>query len=344
MQTRRCPNCRDSPSGGVTSSCKTYAYHGDSRAPGEVVLSAPLHDVRDPLIWIEVALFAAPGGRLPVLSELKVLYPGPTLIAHLPAIYRSGELESANFTRALVGVLEAGSQNLDEEIGSLGRKIHPKSADNEWLDYVASWVGLPWDNALTLDQKRRIVSRAAAIAEGYSTRAGLEELLECLVPGRPRRFRIVDVTAEYGLATIAGRGYEGSRLPAILAGLPATATELGSKAILGKARLPCSDHMSDSARLVGHVRVDVAATAEQRETWSPWLGRLVEMMLPAVARADVRWLGPNELRSGRIDEESRLQGELTAHLGSDAVTGASRLGGRARTILPSKLTPNSKLQ
>lgn len=323
---------------------RTFAYHGDSRASGKVVLSAPLHDVRDQSIWIEVALIAAPGGRLPVLSELAILYPGSTLIEHLPAIYRTSELESGDFTRALVGVLEASTQNLDQEIGKLGRKIHPKSADGDWLDYVASWLGLPWDNALSVDQKRRIISRAAAIAEGYSTRAGLEELLECLMPGHPRQFRVVDITAEYGLATIAGRGCEGSSLPAVLAGLPTTATELGNKAILGKARLPCGDDEPDSARLIGSVRIDVSATAEERGLWSPWLGNLIEMMLPAAVRANVRWLGPSELRGNRIDKELKIIPEPTAHLGSDAVTGVSLLGGRSRTTLPSKLTPNSTLQ
>ena len=323
---------------------QTYAYHGDPRQTGPAVLSAPLHDVRDGSIWIEVALIAAPGGRLPVLSELAILYPGTTLVEHLPAIYRTGELENGDFTRALVGLLEASTQNLDQAIGGLGRNIHPETADSEWLDYVASWLGLPWDEALSLEQKRRIVGRAAAIAEGYSTRIGLEALLECLMPDRSRRFRIVDMTADHGLAMIAGKECEGSRLPAILAGLPATATELGSKAILGKARLPCSDSESESARLVGHVRVDIIATAEEREAWLPWLPRLVDLMLPAAVQAQIRWLGVGEVRAGRLDEGTKLEPAPTARLGSDAVISAARLGGRARTTLPIKLTKNSTLQ
>lgn len=323
---------------------RTYTYHGHSGESGEVTLSAPLHDVRDELIWIEVALIAAPGGRLPALSELRILYPGATLLEHLPSIYRSGELTSGDFTRALVGVLEAGTQELDEKIGKLGQKIHPKSAEGAWLDYVASWLGLPWDNGLSVEQKRSIVSRGAAIAQGYSTRAGLEELLECLMPGTPPRFRVTDITADFGLATIAGRGCEGSRLPAVLAGLPATATELGNKAVLGKARLPCGEPEPGYAKLLGRVRIDIAATAEEQAAWSPWLARLVETMLPAAVRADIRWLGPAELRRGRIDDNSKIEDEPAGRLGTDAVTGASRLGGRARTILPSKLTQNSTLQ
>ena len=323
---------------------RTRTYHGASSRGGEITLSAPLHEVGEELVWIEVALIAAPGGRLPVLHELRVLYPGAMLIEHLPAIYRSGEFKPGDFTRMLIGVLEGGIQDLDEKIGKLGRKIHPKTADDAWLDYVASWLGLPWDNGLGVDQKRRLIGRTAALAEGYSTRSGLEELLECLLPGPPRRFRITDATADFGLATIAGRGCEGSRLPTILAGLPSTAVELGNKAILGKARLPCGEPKPDSARLVGHVRIDVAATAEERAAWWPWLKPIIESMLPAMVDARLRWLGPSVLNENRINENSKIVEEPSARLGSEAVTGRSRVGGRTRTTLPTKLTPNSTLQ
>jgi len=58
----------------------------------------------------------------------------------------------------------------------------------------------------------------------------------------------------------------------------------------------------------------------------------------------LRWLAAAEFRPGEIDEDARISDEPTARLGSDSVTGASRLGGRSRTILPSKLTQNSRLQ
>jgi hypothetical protein len=116
----------------------------------------------------------------------------------------------------------------------LGWRVNPQSASGAWLDLTARWLGLPWDDALSLDQKRSIALRAADIARGRGTRAGLDALLECLMPGLPRRFRVVDTTADFERATVGGDLCSGSRLPALLGGLPSTATELGSKAILGK--------------------------------------------------------------------------------------------------------------
>ena len=325
---------------------RTSVYRGSASADRgeEILLSAPLHDVASPFIWIEVALNAAPGGSLPHLSELAILYPGPTLIEELPAIYRSHELGAGDFVRSLAGVLEAGTQQLDATIGALGRNINPATAPDTWLDYVASWLGLPWDNGLTTDQKRRLVSRAGDIAGQHGTRGGLEALLDGLISGTPRRFRLVDLTVEHGLATLGSSYGEGSRLPAILGGLPSTASVLCDKAILGKARLPCSNAEGETARLLGHVRVDVAATAEERATLEPWLKNLIGAVIPASAQLDLRWVAANAFSAGLLAQGAMLDEPAQACLGTDAVTGLARLGGRARTTLPARLTRNSTLQ
>jgi phage tail-like protein len=247
---------------------------------------------------------------------------------NLPGIYQRAESQPESFLRSFVGVLESTTQTLDARIGNLGRNIHPETATGPWLDYVARWLGLPWDDALSLDQKRRIVSRADDIASGYGTRAGLEALLECLMPEIPRRFRVVDLTADFGLAVVGGAACEGSRLPVVLGGLPSTATELGNKAILGRGRLPCADGESDAARLVGRIRIDVSANSQEQTTWEPWLRTLIGSMVPATARVLLRWLSGHAFRQTiLLDDSVELDTAQEPHLGTDAVTGIARLPG-----------------
>jgi phage tail-like protein len=323
-----------------------FVYRGSSSTPAgeEIQLSAPLHDITDQFVWIQVALTAAPSGSLPYLSELAVFYPGPALIDEMPAIFRRQNPGAGDFVRALVGVLEAGTQELDGKIGELGRNISPETAGDAWLDYVASWLGLPWDNGLATDQKRRLLSRATEINDGYGTRAGLEALLESLLPEISPRFRIVDISVDYGLATIGGGGCEGSRLPAVLAGLRGSASVLGTKAVLGKARLPCGDPESDTARLLGRIRIDIAASASERQAWEPWLATLIEAVLPATTSLELRWVRRGAFDAGRVGETTTLDAQAEAHLGTDAVTGRARLSGRRRTFLPDRLTRDSTLQ
>lgn len=324
---------------------RDFIFHGNDGEPGEPAkFTVPLQDVRDPYLWVEVVLIASPGGNMPRLRGLSVYYPGPTLIGNLPAIYRRGEFETSNFLRGLVGVLEATTQDLDARIGELGRNIHPRTAGLEWLDFVARWMGLPWEDSLSLDQKRRIVRSGAALLSGHGTRGGLELLLACVMPEKPRRFRVVDLTADYGVATLSGGQCLGSRLPAMLSGLPQTATELGDKAILGRARLPCKDRPSETVRLIGHIRIDLAVDAAEHRSWAPWLRSLIEAILPATTRVELRWLGRAALASsGELGDGLSLDDDPLAHLGTDAVTGVARLAGRERSTLPARISKNSSL-
>lgn len=288
--------------------------------------SVGLFDVTERYLRVCITLAAGPGARLPVLSELNVLYPGRTLMEDLPAIYQREESIPNSFLRKLVGVLETTTQGIDARIASMGSQIHPATARESWLDFIARWLGVPWDDGLTLKQKRAIVMRAPDLAKTRGTRAGLEVLLESLIPGKPPRFRVTDATADNGFAIVGGASCEGSRLPAMLGGYTRWRPELGSGAVLGSMRLPCPDQLDDGAwQLAGTVEVEVAATAEERAAWKPWLRALIEQMIPLTARLKFRWVTAWSLRSDRLDDTITLEDPPEPHLGTDAITGLARL-------------------
>lgn len=288
------------------------------------LLAAPLFEVRDPWLWVSVTLVAAPGVPLPRLHRLDVLYPGLTLMEYLPAVYQRAEAEPNNFLRALVGVLETGTQELDQRIAAMGSMINPQTAPLAWLDFVARWLGLAWDDALDEQQKRRLLMRADALASRRGTRAGLATLLDALVPGR---YRITDLSAQHGFASLGGAACRGSALPAILAGLPPSALALNRKAILGKGRLTCPDAPPDpSARLVGQVTVGITASAAERAAWEPWMAALLGTALPVTARLALRWRSAAaRLLDDRLGDDFTLGDAPEPHLGTDAVTGLARL-------------------
>jgi hypothetical protein len=67
-------------------------------------------------------------------------------------------------------------------------------------------------------------------------------------------------------------------------------------------------------------------------------------MLPATVRGQVRWLARHAFDADRLLDEFKLEEEPVGRLGTDSVTGSARLGGRAKTTLPTRLTRNSTLQ
>jgi phage tail-like protein len=295
----------------------TTVFHGGTPQP---VFAAPLFDITDAYLWVAVTLIAAPGARLPQLSELSILYPGRSLMENLPAIYRRAEAQPGSFLRSLVGVLETTTQGLDARIASMASHIHPSTAPEEWLDFVARWLGLPWDDALDAERKRAILLHAPELASGRGTRRGLEALLESLMPGTPRRFRVTDTTADYGFAAVGGT------LPAMLGGYLRTRPELDAHARLGVMRLQCAGQLDDGVwQFAGTIRVEVAATAKEREAWEPWLGALIADMVPLTVRVQLRFVSAYALRSDRLDGTLQLEAAPTPHLGTDAVTGLAHL-------------------
>lgn len=288
--------------------------------------SAKLFDVSERYLWVYITLTAATGARLPQLAELTVLYPGRTLMENLPAIYQREEEQPDSFLRALVGVLETTTQGLDARIGALSSHVHPATASEPWLDFIAQWLGVPWDDALSLEQKRAIVQRAPVLAQRRGTRAGLEALLESLLPGAPRRFRVTDATADFGFAVVGGASCAGSALPAMLGGRTRWSAELDAHAVLGYMRLPCPGQLEDGAwQLAGRVRVEVAANATERKAWEPWLLALITEMVPLTARVELRWVTAHALRTHRLDGTMTLESPPPPHLGTDAITSLARL-------------------
>jgi phage tail-like protein len=308
---------------------RTEFYGSDPQPKDPPPFMAKLFDVSERYLWVAVTLTAAAGAGLPVLSQLAILYPGRTLMESLPAIYQREEARPESFLRGLVGVLEATTQELDTRIALIGSLVHPSTAPEPWLNFIARWLGVPWDDRLNVKLKRAIVMRAADLARGRGTRAGLEALLESLMPGVPRRFRVTDATADFGFAMVGAKAWAGSALPAMLGGHTRWSPELDSGAVLGHMRLPCDGLLDDSAlQLVGRLRIDVAATATERKAWEPWLLTMITEMVPLTARVELRWVSAHAFRTNRLDGTLTLEAAPTPHLGTDAVTGLARLPDR----------------
>lgn len=299
------------------------SLQGSATAPSQagVPFAAPLYDIHARYLWVCVTMVAGAGAVLPCISRLSVLYPGRTLMQNLPGIYQREEATPGSFLRALVGVLETTSHTLDDTISSLGANIHPDTATSDWLDYLARWLGLPWDDTLELSQKRAIVENAELLAAQRGTRAGLKALLGCLLPGAPARYRLSDFTVDYGIAMLGGTTCAGSALPALLGGLPPTAARLDVQATLGRMLLPCNGIEVDPyARFVGMLSVAVAATAAEKAQWLPWFANVLASMVPLTARLQISWLGPNAFADHTLGDSLVLGHPASPCLGTDAVT------------------------
>lgn len=231
---------------------------GEERPPQPLRI-APLHAAPGPWLWLEVELRAAPD-RAPRLRELRVRYPELSLMRNLPAIYRSEE-NSDTFLRRIVAVLEATTQDLDERIERLGALIDPRTAPAAWLDFLATWLGLPSHDDLPERAKRALIAAAGILLHTRGTRAGILALVRCLLPGQ--RVRINDTAVDLAPIIIGARSSAcATSLPAVLLGRPNRRRVLGSPhAVLGHITLPCpgDDACDPLAALEGRLRIEISA-------------------------------------------------------------------------------------
>lgn len=299
-------------------------FAGSADGDALQTLAAPLFQLRHRYLWLRLRLSAPPGAVLPRLSELRVLYPDMSLMQQLPAIFRRDD-QPHDFLRSLVGVLETTTQDLDRKIASIGSLLHPQSASGKWLDLVARWLGLPWDDGLDEERKRRLLRAGHRILALRGTRAGLEALLASLFPDQPPRYRIRDFGTETRPALLGGGARTGSALPALLGGLPRHSAVLGRKATLGRMQLPCQPDAGCAAQpWDGLVRIDLRASTQERADWEPWLAALVDAVMPLSVRASLRWRPPQPA-SGVLGEDTRLDAPGNTTLGSNAILGDTRL-------------------
>lgn len=309
---------------------------------GPATCALPLHDVRTRWTWIAVTLVAAPGAERPTLHRLDVLHPDESLMQSLPAVYRRQAEQPGDFLRSLVGLLETSTQGLDRRIDSLGDLLDPALADEAWLDAIAGWIGMPWDDSLPIAAKRALLAAAETLQSARGTRRGLEALLSAVLP--PGRARIVDLFSDHGFARL-GCGDAPLRLPAMLGGLAPGWLVLGRKARLGRGRLSPDGAIDCGARFAGIVVVELAATSTERRAWS-WLRPLLEQFMPLTARLQLRWIGPRETGTDRVlHAELTLEAEPTSRLGDESVVGRMRLpGDRVMPLDATGPTPGFRLR
>jgi len=310
---------------------------GDAAMPTNCVL--PLHDLRTRSLLVSVELIAAPGAAAPRIESLDVLYPDESLMQYLPAIYRrQAEQQPGDFVRILVAALETSVASLDARIAGLGQLVDPHDAPEPWLDAIARWLGLPWDDALPIEVKRRLLEAAPALLEQRGTRGGLQALFAALLP--TGRARIVDTAIEHGFVSLAGRGCRGARLPALLAGWRCDSIVLNQKACIGIGRLgPATNPVDSVSWLMGLIEVEVTATPAERRAWSAWLPTLIAAMMPLTAQLQLRWntsalpAVPRLGNSLLLDHSLSLAAEPPLRLGSGAALGNARLSGLAGVTL-----------
>lgn len=307
-----------------------FTYKG-MRRDGQLLperFAFPLHEAKEPLLWIDLKVRRAGADSAPEVYTLLVLHEAESLMDDLPAIYR-GDGDRDGTMRRLVSVLEATSQGIDHRIGRVAERLVADRTGERWLPELAAMLGLPFHDALSADMQRKLVAAAGSILTRRGTRLGLLAMLEALFPDRP--IRVFDRTEQLSPVMLGdGRAVPGGTLPALLAGPSMRIPRLNARLVLNRTGL-CRTGACDDPLIAPppEVLVSIPATGAERRRYRDAVAQMVEAMIPAGVRLRLRWT-PWRRRRGALPEDvlTVVDAPEPLRMGDGQPLGGARVGGR----------------
>ena len=134
---------------------------------GEVVLGVDGHA----WLWVAVLLEAGEGGA-PAFGRLRADASAQDWLRSLPALYAADE-RARPFLERLLALLAAGLGGQQRRIDDLPLLFDAAAAPEEWLEWLAGWVGLRAGDLPGGERRRAAVGDAFTLAARRGTAAGL---------------------------------------------------------------------------------------------------------------------------------------------------------------------------
>ena len=102
----------------------------------------------------------------------------PGLDSPVPLLHRlPGVLQEDEFLQRLLPAFDAGFAPVLVTLDSLHAYVDPALAPEDFLDWLAGWVGVELDDAWSLEQRRSVVGAAALVHRRAGTADGIRDAL-----------------------------------------------------------------------------------------------------------------------------------------------------------------------
>ena len=117
-----------------------------------------------------------------------------------------GPFQDDDFARRLVGVFDQQLASVFLTLDNLADYLDPRLAPEDFVDWLAGWLGLPVDREWPLERRRALVAEAAGVVRSRGTLGGLARQIE-LLAGAPVE---VSDSGGVGYSTVAAGPLPGS--------------------------------------------------------------------------------------------------------------------------------------
>lgn len=252
------------------------------------------------------------GTETPTVRALRMTFPRRSYLEYLPAVYQE-DAESRSFLDRFLSIFQASFDGIDQELDGFPRFLDPKGVPDDFLPWLASWLGLsldwPWTPEERLRRQRLLLERAPQLYRTRGTPAGLRAMISAYTGLPENAVRIVEAYCARNVLWLAPGGTAGGTLAGTcLYGR----MQLDHGTALGGAPMDASGNPAEDAfaTYAHRFTVVVPAGAVATDLLDASLRRLVDQERPAHTEATV------------YAPEARFRVGIQSVVGVDAIIGA----------------------
>jgi phage tail-like protein len=273
-------------------------------------------------LWLKVVLSGLAPRSAASVRELRIFHPRLSYLRYLPAVYQEDKL-SREFLERYLSMFETVLSGLEAESARVPELFDPDRTPPDFLDWLAQWLDLGFEEDWPVDIKRRLLARASHLYEAKGTPAGLAELIE-IVTRHPAIIResfetdrphILGEAAGLGAATYL-RGPSLEERPAAERFRLGDASYLGQSALRTETTRALNPFRAAANRFT--VALDLSSREFQRHARS--LHRIIREHSPAHADYDIRLVSGAGLGAeALVGINLRVEDPQPLHLGHSAL-------------------------
>jgi phage tail-like protein len=140
-------------------------------------------------LWLRL-LMQSDGTATPTIEQVRVYFPRASSLRYLPAIF-SDDPVSADLLDRFLSLFDTLRDGVGQQITNIARYFDPMttpvdlSKQNDFLSWLASWVGLMLDRHWPAAKQRELVRQAARLYRLCGTAEGLREYIQLYTGTRP---------------------------------------------------------------------------------------------------------------------------------------------------------------
>lgn len=120
----------------------------------------------------------------PLLQRMRIYFPRFSYLSYLPAIYQE-QGGGGDFLERFLALFGTFYEQLEEKIAGISHYFDVDAASGPFLRWLASWVGLAFEERWDDEQVRKLLQRSPELFRAWGTRRGIEEMIEICIGEKP---------------------------------------------------------------------------------------------------------------------------------------------------------------